>query len=445
MRMYDIIAKKRDGGALSPQEIGFAVNGYVRGDVPDYQMSALLMAIYLRGMTAQETACLTEVMARSGEWVDLGAIEGVKVDKHSTGGVGDKTTLIAGPIAAACGARVAKMSGRGLGHTGGTLDKIEAIPGARVDLSREEFVRQVNEIGIAVIGQSADLAPADKLLYALRDVTATVSSIPLIASSVMSKKLACGADGILLDVKVGSGAFMKTPQDALALAREMVSIGRAHGRRCAALVTDMSQPLGRMVGNALEVREAVETLQGRGPADLTHECVALAANMLRLAGRGDAAACEAMAQKALADGSALAKLRAMIAAQGGDARVADDPSLLRAAPKSAEVRAESSGWLAAMDTERIGTAAVLLGAGREKKDDAIDPGAGLCVLKKPGDAVQKGDVLAVLYAGSETRLRAGEEAYRAALAFANEPQPQRPLVYARVDETGAVHETAQNE
>ena len=326
MRMYDIIAKKRDGGTLTQEEIAFAVNGFAAGSIPDYQMSALMMAVYLRGMTATETAQLTAAMAYSGDMVDLSGIGGVKADKHSTGGVGDKTTLVAGPIVAACGVKVAKMSGRGLGHTGGTLDKIEAIPGCSVSLTQEAFFRQVNDIGIAVIGQTGNLAPADKKMYALRDVTATVSCIPLIASSIMSKKLASGADCILLDVKTGNGAFMKTLEDSIALAKAMVDIGEHNGRRTAALITDMDTPLGRNIGNSLEVIEAVETLRGKGPADLTEVCLSLASGMLWLAGRGGAAACRAMAEDALRSGAALAKLRAMVAAQGGDPAVIDDPT-----------------------------------------------------------------------------------------------------------------------
>ena len=398
MRMYDIIAKKRDGGTLTQKEIAFAVNGFAAGSIPDYQMSALMMAVYLRGMTATETAQLTAAMAYSGDMVDLSGIGGVKADKHSTGGVGDKTTLVAGPIVAACGVKVAKMSGRGLGHTGGTLDKIEAIPGCSVSLTQEAFFRQVNDIGIAVIGQTGNLAPADKKMYALRDVTATVSCIPLIASSIMSKKLASGADCILLDVKTGNGAFMKTLEDSIALAKAMVDIGEHNGRRTAALITDMDTPLGRNIGNSLEVIEAVETLRGKGPADLTEVCLSLASGMLWLAGRGGAAACRAMAEDALRSGAALAKLRAMVAAQGGDPAVIDDPSGFPAAAYEHDVVCMQDGWLYATDTEKIGIAAVLLGAGRETKESVIDPAAGIRLLKKAGDPVKKGDVLARLYA-----------------------------------------------
>ena len=299
MRMYDIIAKKRDGGTLTRAEIAFAVNGYVDGSVPDYQMSALLMAIYLRGMTDAETAELTDVMAHSGDMVDLSAIQGIKADKHSTGGVGDKTTLVIAPIVAACGVKIAKMSGRGLGHTGGTIDKMESVPGTRTSLTQEEFFKQVNEIGISVIGQSGKIAVADKKLYALRDVTATVGCIPLIASSIMSKKLAAGSDAILLDVTMGSGAFMKNLDEAVELARLMVSIGTAHGRKVAALITDMDTPLGHNIGNSLEVAESMAVLQGKGPADLTEVCLQLASNMLYLAGKGEMAVCRAIDRKSV--------------------------------------------------------------------------------------------------------------------------------------------------
>lgn len=436
MRMYDIIAKKRDGGALTGEEIAYFVKGFTEGGIPDYQASALLMAIYLRGMDARETAQLTACMAHSGDTVDLSAIEGVKADKHSTGGVGDKTTLIVAPIAAACGVRMAKMSGRGLGHTGGTLDKLEAIPGCSVSLTREAFFRQVNEIGLAVVGQTGNLAPADKKLYALRDVTATVSCVPLIASSIMSKKLASGADCILLDVKTGSGAFMKTLDDSIALAKAMVDIGEHNGRRTAALITDMDTPLGHNIGNSLEVAEAVLTLRGQGPADLTEVCLALAANLLWLAGQGSVEACRARAEQALQSGAALEKLRQMVAAQGGDAAAIDDPSRLPAAAHTRDVLCGRDGWLCATDTEGIGVAAVLLGAGRETKESAVDLSAGIRLAKKAGDAVRRGDVLATLYANDAARLDAAEERLRAALTFSDAPPAPRKLVFARVDKDG---------
>ena len=417
MRMYDIIAKKRDGGVLSREELAFAVNGYVAGSVPDYQMSALLMAVYLRGMTDEETAQLTDVMARSGDMVDLSAIEGIKVDKHSTGGVGDKTTLVIAPVVAACGVKIAKMSGRGLGHTGGTIDKMEAVPGTRTSLTREEFFRQVNEIGISVIGQSGQIAVADKKMYALRDVTATVGCIPLIASSIMSKKLAAGSDAILLDVTMGDGAFMKDLDSAIELARQMVAIGTAHGRKVAALITDMDKPLGHNIGNALEVAESMAVLQGRGPADLTEVCMQLAANMLVLAGKGDLAACRRMAEQAVADGSAFEKCCQMFEAQGGDPRYLRDAALFPKAKYARDLVAQQGGYITANDVEKIGNASVLLGAGRIKKEDAIDFAAGITLRKKLGDAVQPGDVLCTFYASDPALFAAAEEMYRSGLVI----------------------------
>lgn len=436
MRMYDIIAKKRDGGVLTPEEIAFFVKGYTDGSIPDYQASALMMAIYLRGMTARETAQLTAEMAHSGDTVDLSAIGGVKADKHSTGGVGDKTTLIVAPIVAACGVRMAKMSGRGLGHTGGTLDKLESIPGCSVTLTREAFFKQVNEIGLAVIGQTGNLAPADKKMYALRDVTATVSCVPLIASSIMSKKLASGADCILLDVKTGSGAFMKTLDDSVALAKAMVEIGEHNGRRTAALITDMDTPLGHNIGNSLEVAEAVGTLRGTGPADLTEVCLALAANLLWLAGKGELDDCRTLAEHALHSGAALQKLRQMAAAQGGDAAAIDDPAKLPAAAHAYDVISERDGWIGATDTEGIGVATVLLGAGRETKESTLDLSAGIRLLKKAGDHVQKGEVLATLYANDAARFAAAEDKLRAALTFSDIQPASQKLVLARVDKDG---------
>lgn len=431
MRMYDIIAKKRDGGTLNREELSFAVNGYVAGDVPDYQMSALLMAIYLRGMTDEETAVLTDVMARSGDMVDLSAIAGIKADKHSTGGVGDKTTLIAAPMAAACGIPIAKMSGRGLGFTGGTVDKLESIPGYRTALPEEEFFGIVNEVGISLIGQSGELAVADKKIYALRDVTATVDSLPLIASSIMSKKIAAGADAILLDVKAGSGAFMKTEQDALALAQTMVDIGAGAGKRTAALITDMNQPLGRTAGNAIEVAEAVETLHGNGPADLTELCIHLAGNMLWLADKGELSDCLAMAKATLADGSAFQKLRAMVQRQGGDVSYLDHPEKLPCAPAYA-VQAEQDGFVAAMQTEEIGAVAGMLGAGRERKEDKVDPAAGIRFVKKIGEPVQRGETLAFLYTNRPDQVAQASERYRDAVRISSAPPSERRLILERV-------------
>lgn len=433
MRMYDIIAKKRDGLALTKQELSFFIEQYTAGNLPDYQASALLMAIYLRGMSQEETANLTAAMAQSGDTVDLSGIEGIKVDKHSTGGVGDKTTLIVAPIVAACGLKMAKMSGRGLGHTGGTLDKLESVPGYQVAISPQQFVKQVNEIGLAVIGQSGDVAPADKKLYALRDVTATVSSIPLIASSIMSKKLAAGADCILLDVKVGSGAFMKTKQEAELLAQEMISIGNAHGKHTAALLTNMDLPLGYHVGNSLEVMEAVQTLQGNGPEDLNIVCKELACRLLFLAGTEDLAACRQKVESVIADGTALEKLRQMVQAQGGDVRVIDDVSRFPKATMEAQVLARQDGFLSHMDAEKIGIAASILGAGRETKDAPINPAAGLRMLKKTGDSVKKGDVLANLYTDQHESLAAAQEMYESALRFSLQKTKEEPLVIAYLD------------
>ncbi len=436
MRMYDIIAKKRDGGRLTQAEIAFAVNGYVAGEIPDYQMSALLMAIYLKGMTDTETALLTDVMAHSGEMVDLSAIPGIKVDKHSTGGVGDKTTLVIAPIVAACGVRIAKMSGRGLGHTGGTIDKLESVPGTRTSLNQEEFFRQVNEIGIAVIGQSGKIAVADKKIYALRDVTATVGCIPLIASSIMSKKLASGSDAILLDVTVGDGAFMKNLDDAIELARLMVSIGTSHGRKMTALITDMDRPLGYQIGNSLEVAESLAVLKGHGPADLTEVCLQLASNMLVLAGMGTLAKCRAMAERTIADGTAFCKCRQMFAAQGGDVSCIDDPGKLRKAAYRYDLTARTDGYIVKNDVEKIGNASVLLGAGRLKKEDAIDFAAGIVMHKKLGSYVRSGDAICTFYADDPALFMAAEEMYRSGLEISDRKPELPPLVYARVTPEG---------
>ena len=409
MRMYDIIAKKRDGGELTREELEFFVKGSL-GGVPDYQLTALLMAICIRGMSERETSDLTLLMAGSGDVMDLSKVDGVTVDKHSTGGVGDKTTLIAGPIAAACGVKLAKMSGRGLGHTGGTIDKLESIPGFRTSLSNSEFLDAVNRVGICVVGQTANLAPADKKLYSLRDVTATVESIPLIASSVMSKKLAAGSDCILLDVKVGRGAFMKTRESAIELARQMVAIGRRAGRKTTALITDMDMPLGRAIGNSVEVAEAVETLRGEGPEDITGLCVELAANMLLLASDDPAATlteCRRRANEALHSGAALQKLEDMVAAQGGDIAYLRDTELFPAAKASGEYTAEKDGYISFIDAEGCGTAASMLGAGRERAGEPVDHAAGIILLRKPGEYVRTGEPLAILYASNEMKLVQG--------------------------------------
>ncbi|HCA72177.1 MAG TPA: thymidine phosphorylase [Ruminococcaceae bacterium] len=434
--MYDIIAKKRDGGTLSNEEIQFFITGYVKGDIPDYQASALLMAIFLRGMTPQETAQLTMCMARSGDRIDLSSIDGIKVDKHSTGGVGDKTTLIVVPIVASLGVRVAKMSGRGLGHTGGTIDKMESIPGLHTDFTQKRFLEIVQKVGCCVVGQTGNLVPADKKLYALRDVTATVNSIPLIASSIMSKKIAAGADCILLDVKTGSGAFMKTVADSVRLAQAMVNIGKQVGRRTAALITDMNRPLGNNIGNALEIQEVCKTLHGKGPSDLTEVCLDLAANMLYLAGKGKLAACREMARGQIENGQGFAKFKEMAAAQGGDTTVLDNPDAFAKAGAELEVPAQRDGFITAMDTEKCGIASVELGAGREKKNDSIDSSAGIVLLRKTGDRVRKGEPIARFYAADVEKCKAAEQLFEGAVTIGETAPAVMPLIYARVTAEG---------
>jgi pyrimidine-nucleoside phosphorylase len=438
IRMYDVITKKRNGKALSEEEIRMMITGYVKGEIPDYQMSAMLMAIYFQGMNDTETAILTDAVACSGDQVDLSPIEGVKVDKHSTGGVGDKTTLVVAPIAAACGVKVAKMSGRGLGHTGGTVDKLESIPGMHMTLKEEEFFQVVNQTGLSVIGQSGNLAPADKKLYALRDVTATVDSIPLIAASIMSKKLAAGNDCILLDVKTGSGAFMKTLEDSITLAQKMVAIGEHAGKKTMALITNMDIPLGSRIGNSLEVIEAVETLCGKGPKDLTEVCLNLASGMLYLAGKGDYEACRKLALKAIQDGSALARLIAMVEAQGGDSSVIKDPSRFAKAPYEREVKAERSGFISHMDTEKCGIASSLLGAGRVTKDSLIDYTAGITLKKKVGQKVEKGETIAVLYTSNKELFDTSMTTFLEAVTIREENSKEEPLIYARVTKDGVM-------
>lgn len=436
MRMYDIIEKKRNGGQLSPEEIRFIVNGYVAGEIPDYQMSALLMAIYFRGMDQKETSDLTLTMAHSGDMVDLSAIEGVTVDKHSTGGVGDKTTLIVAPIVASLGVKVAKMSGRGLGHTGGTLDKLESIPGFSTALSTDRFFEVVNECGVAVVGQTGNLDPADKLIYALRDVTATVDSTPLIASSIMSKKIAAGASKILLDVKVGSGAFMKTEEDAIGLAEAMVGIGSETGRETMALISDMNRPLGHAIGNALEIREVIDTLKGQGPEDLYRICVELAANMYQLASGKSLDQCREAVKPQFENGQGLEKLKQMIAAQDGDPAVVDNPDLLPRAEHEVTISSNIDGWICSMDTEKVGIASCTLGAGRTKKEDAIDYGAGILLYKKLGDKVRKGDKIATLRADDTKKLAQGLKVFEESYDLDDLPTPQPPLLYARINASG---------
>jgi len=402
MRMVDVIEKKRNGEELTTEEIRFFVNGYTEGSIPDYQVSALLMAIYFQDMTERERADLTMAMVESGDQIDLSAIQGVKVDKHSTGGVGDTTTLPLAAMVAAVGVPVAKMSGRGLGHTGGTIDKLESIEGFHVELSSEDFAKQVNEIGMAVIGQSGNLTPADKKLYALRDVTATVSSIPLIASSIMSKKIAAGSNAIVLDVKTGDGAFMKTVEDARNLAQAMVKIGNAVGRNTMAIISDMSQPLGYAIGNSLEVKEAIDTLKGHGPEDLMELCLTLGSQMVVLGGKASSIEeARTKLKEVVATGAALEVLKKFIAAQGGDASVVDDPTKLPQAKYKFEVPAKETGYVAKIEADDIGTAAMLLGAGRATKESQIDLAVGLVLRKKVGDQVQEGESLVTIYANKE--------------------------------------------
>lgn len=428
MRMYDIIRRKRDGLTLTEEEISFFVRGYAAGEIPDYQASALCMAIYFRGMSTEETTALTLAIRDSGDRLDFSRIDGVRVDKHSTGGVGDKTSLIVAPIVASLGIKVAKMSGRGLGHTGGTVDKLEAIPGFSTDIPTKKFEEIVNRIGIAIVGQTATLAPADKALYALRDVTATVESMPLIASSIMGKKLAADDDCIVLDVKTGSGSFMKTEEKSRQLARLMVDIGKQAGKKTAALLTDMDVPLGYAIGNAIEVWEAVLTLQGKGPEDLTELSVALAAHMLHLADKGDLATCECMAREALAGGAALSKFIEMVRAQGGDAFCIEHPDRLLTAPFAMEVTSPRSGYIARVDAEEYGTAALLLGAGRSKKEDAIDHAAGILLHVKTGDYVKAGEKIATLYTTKEQTFAVARDRLLAATVFSDKAPDPRPLI-----------------
>jgi pyrimidine-nucleoside phosphorylase len=430
MRAYDIIYKKREGQKLNKEELKFLINGYVNGDIPDYQMSAWAMAVYFQGMDAEETADLTMLMAESGDMIDLSPIAGIKVDKHSTGGVGDTTTLILAPLVASAGIPVAKMSGRGLGHTGGTIDKLESIPDFNTSLSRDKFFDNVNQHGVAVVGQTGNLTPADKKLYALRDVTATVESIPLIASSIMSKKLAGGADAIILDVKTGSGAFMKDFADAKKLAEAMVAIGKEVGRDTAAYITDMNQPLGRAVGNALEVKEAIKTLQGEGPEDLTELCIELGAGMLQLAGKiTDLEKGKEILRENLKNGKALAKFAEMITAQGGNAKVTEDLSLLPTADSTFEVKAEKDGYVSEIKALDVGLAAMILGAGRENKESKIDLAVGLELQKKTSDQVSKGDVLAVIHYNDSKNLEEAKKKLLEAFTITEVEKKKNKLIY----------------
>lgn len=436
MRMYDIIMKKRNGESLSKEEINFFVDGYVKGEIPDYQASALLMAIYFKGMTPRETADLTISMSQSGDVVDLSLIPGIKVDKHSTGGVGDKTTLIISPIVAALGVKVAKMSGRGLGHTGGTIDKLESIPGFKTALDRETFFEIVKKVGVSVIGQSGNLVPADKKLYALRDVTATVESIPLIASSIMSKKIAAGSDCILLDVKAGSGAFMKTVDDAIKLAKAMVEIGEHVGRKTIALITDMDRPLGKAIGNSLEVIEACETLKGKGPDDLTQICIELASNMLYLSNYGPMNECKLAVEEVIKSGKGFEKLKEMVNLQGGDVSVIDDANNFEKAKVKYDVISNKSGYLHSMNTEQCGIASVILGAGRETKESSIDFSAGIILNKKVGDYVEKGESIATLYSSELNKCLDSEKVLLDCICIDDEKPEEYPSVFARVTING---------
>lgn len=429
MRMYDIIEKKKRGERLSDDEIRFFVKGYSDGAIPDYQASALLMAVCLKGMTDDETTALTLAMRDSGDVItDMPGIKGKRVDKHSTGGVGDKTTLVVAPVIASLGIPVAKMSGRGLGHTGGTIDKLESIQGFNTDISPEKLKRIVEKYGIAVVGQSATLAPADKKMYALRDVTATVDSIPLIASSIMSKKLALPDDCIVLDVKCGSGAFMKTREEASVLARLMVGTGKKAGRKMLALVTDMDSPLGNAIGNSLEVIEAINTLKGNGPADFTELCVTLAAYMLRLCEGDNIDVCRKKVENALGSGAAFDKFKDMIEGQGGNPEWADDTSLFPKAKFTRSVRCEKNGYIAAVNAENYGAAAQILGAGRARKEDEIDFAAGILLAKKRGDKVAVGDTIATLFSSSEEKLFAAEKILRESTVVSDIKPPKTPLV-----------------
>ncbi len=428
-RPYDLILKKRNGGTLDADELRYLVDGFVSGEIPDYQVSAFLMAVFFRGMDEAETAALTMAMAESGQVLDLRDIAPEAVDKHSTGGVGDKTSLVLIPLVAACGVRVAKMSGRGLGHTGGTIDKLESFPGFNTSLTRERFLECVTRAGAAINGQTGELAPADAKLYALRDVTATVDCIPLIASSIMSKKIAGGAHGIVLDVKVGSGAFMDTLDRARTLARTMVGIGRSVGRRAVAVISNMDEPLGLAVGNAIEVREALDTLAGRGPDDLRRLCLALGTEMLILAGKaGEAGEARRRLEEALASREALRRFRAMVEAQGGDASLVDDPERLPKAAHQVPVEAPVDGFVQAIEAREIGVAAMHLGAGRARKGDPIDLAVGVLLRKKVGDRVRTGEPLAVALANKTETIPAAVDRVKAAYRLGPRPPAPRPLI-----------------
>lgn len=438
MRMYDVISKKRDGKTLTKEEIDFFIKEYTGGNVPDYQAAALLMAIFLKSMDSRETVDLTHAVMRSGDIVDLSAIEGIKVDKHSTGGVGDTTTLVLGPIVAACGVPVAKMSGRGLGHTGGTLDKLESIEGFKIEMSPEAFIDHVNRHKIAIVGQTANIAPADKKLYALRDVTATVDNVSLIAASVMSKKLAAGSDAIVLDVKCGSGAFIKTKEEAIGLSKIMVDIGTHMGRQTMAVVTDMSQPLGYAIGNALEVKEAIDTLEGRGPEDLTKLCLVLGTYMVALGTEKE----EKLARKELEDkwraGKGLELFKTLVKAQGGNESWIENPIRLPQARHQVEIPALSGGYVSSMRSDEIGICAMMLGAGRAKKEDAIDMSAGIVLKKKLGNWVEKGETLAVFHTNKEGALEEIQNRFYKSILLSENPVTPPPMIQAIVTKQGVL-------
>lgn len=437
MRIYDIILKKREGLELNREEITFWVDGYVKGEIPDYQIASLLMAIYFKGLSENETSYLTEVMMNSGDRVNLQNIPGIKADKHSTGGVGDKTSLVLAPIIAAAGIKVAKMSGRGLGHTGGTIDKLESIPEMKVNLSPEEFIENLQNIGIAMVGQSANLVPADKKLYALRDVTATVDSIPLIASSIMSKKLAIDSDVIVLDVKYGSGAFMKSLESAIELSKTMVKIAKNMGRKAAAIISDMDKPLGAAVGNALEVREAINTLKGKGPEDFRELCITLAAQTVYLAGQVSSIEDgKILASDLLDNGAALKKFQDFISAQGGDPGIVDDESILPQAQYRLTVLSNKSGYVSSIDTKSIGIAGMKLGAGRITKEDVIDPAVGIMIHKKTGDWVDKGETLAMIHANDENIVDEAKKLLLETIVIDDIKPKVTPLIYGTVNSRG---------
>lgn len=436
MRMVDIIENKKHGLELTKEEIKFFLNGFVKGEIPDYQASALLMAIYFNGMSEKETLEFTLAVRDSGDVVDLSSIKGIKVDKHSTGGVGDKTTLVIAPIVATLGAKIAKMSGRGLGHTGGTIDKMESIPGMKTDLETGKFIDTVNEIGLSVIGQTGNLAPADKKLYALRDVTSTVDSIPLIAASIMSKKLAAGSDAILLDVKSGSGAFMKTLDSSIELAQEMVNIGENAGKRTIALITEMDIPLGHNIGNTLEVIEVIDTLKGNGPKDLTEVCIELASNLVYMAGIDTLENCRGKVRDVIRTGEAYETFIRFVEAQGGNISYIEDVSKFDKATIEHEVKIKASGYVYEMETEKIGVSSVILGAGRKTKEESIDFAAGIKLVKKTGDYVNNGDTIAILYTNDKSSIAEAETLLLEGYTLSNEKPIEEPLILARVSKDG---------